>query len=557
MLKRRSARLDPTAASEGNNAKRRKENDVGDDLKPRPTLSRQSKGKNSTSGSKAKSSARPASKSSTGAAGRAPTKTQKDPISSKTNYMDTLDEVAPPIEVSISKKGIALNNEEKQADLGDDVVEILDSEDDNKNEGIQNLSEEEEEADAGYLSEIDFFREGEGETAKWDDNMKVEDITKSVQKRRRSEGATASSSASSRTKGKILETDFEDVELAHLAKSSVRLAICIDDMWPQGDKPSLKLLRQELGKMKNKDLLISLQKLTQSPQEKDKLIRFMNYASSQVRFDISVPTRLLVAEYFQLSGGKGQPGLEEVAARANWLLKDQRYHEKVDLENLTSDKNPFTSPLIGKILRVHFVDSASYQDKFLRKRFKTTKQIPPRLIVLIATLIDHAISEWISGTRIVIYLTRANVVMRYCNILRTMAITEKESPDYVKMISKSLYTELRSRDFGLDQEAPKYDYAKLTAYTQEELKRLESLEEEEDISDIEDTDLESEGGDKVELVPVMPQAHVREVVVMLALEGLETEAGTAKEEEGSRLKRAMARARAKRDNSEEDSAIAS
>ncbi|KAJ3765103.1 hypothetical protein FB446DRAFT_795389 [Lentinula raphanica] len=347
MSKRRSARLDPTAASEGNDAKRRKENDVGDDLKPRPTLSRQSKGKNSTSGSKAKSSARPASKSSTGAAGRAPTKTQKDPISSKTNYMDTLDEVAPPIEVSISKKdlvgmngtlrslslplptflwtfglwtrfeaelgrfkisshisystfnllrmptGIALNDEEKQADLGDDVVEILDSEDDNKNEGIQN-SEEEEEADAGYLSEIDFFREGE--TTEWDDNMNIEDITKSVQKRRRSEGATASSSASSRVKGKILETDFEDVELARLAKSSVRLAICVDDMWPQGDKPSLKLLRQELGKMKNKDLLASLQKLTQSPQEKDKLIRFIG----QYRVGLQRLTRCLKMNYAQL-----------------------------------------------------------------------------------------------------------------------------------------------------------------------------------------------------------------------------------------------------------------
>ncbi|KAJ3964088.1 hypothetical protein EV361DRAFT_980894 [Lentinula raphanica] len=425
--------------------------------------------------------------------------------------MGTLDGVAPPVDspASESKKGIVLNEEEINADLGDDmgeeredVLEIMDSgdvlprlhtscslksflsslcSDEEKNKGGLNSDEE---ADENSFSEID--HDNDHDMAEFYDNMDIEDITKPTRKKRTSLSASANGfSTSSKAKGKILETDFEDVQLARLAKSSVRLAICVDDMWPQEDKPSLKLLRNELGKMRNKDRLASLRKVTQSAEEKDKLIRFMNYASSQVRFDMSLPTRLLVTEYFQLSGGKGQPGAEE-AARVTWLREGRKYHENVDVEKRTSDKKPFASPLIGKILRAHFVDSSSYQDKFLLKRMKATKMIPPRLIVMVATLIDHAISEWVGGTRTTIFLTRKNVEKRYRRLMRTMVKTEKRSPVYVELLSKALYKEMK--DFDEEEDIPEYDYDQLESFAKEELKRLESMEAEEDVSDTDDDD---------------------------------------------------------------------
>ncbi|KAJ3817961.1 hypothetical protein F5880DRAFT_1617802 [Lentinula raphanica] len=333
MSKRRSARLDPSVADvEGNSAKRKKENDAGDSDPKRTSdasakTKQATKGKNSSPRTKAKSTARPASKAAPQrGASRAPVKTSKPPITSQANYMGTLDGVAPPVDspASESKKGIVLNEEEINADLGDDmgeegedVLEIMDS-DEEKNKGGLNSDEE---ADENSFSEID--HDNDHDMAEFYDNMDIEDITKPTRKKRTSLSASANGfSTSSKAKGKILETDFEDVQLARLAKSSVRLAICVDDMWPQEDKPSLKLLRNELGKMRNKDRLASLRKVTQSAEEKDKLIRFMNYASSQVRFDMSLPTRLLVTEYFQLSGGKGQPGAEEVV---ECCLQDLRF----------------------------------------------------------------------------------------------------------------------------------------------------------------------------------------------------------------------------------------
>ncbi|KAJ3831012.1 hypothetical protein F5878DRAFT_648022, partial [Lentinula raphanica] len=194
---------------------------------------------------------------------------------------------------------IVLNDEEMQADLGDDmgegedVLEIMDSDEEKKKGGLVS----EEEADESSFSEIDLHHVNDNDTASFDDNMDIEDITKPARKKRSSVSISTnglSTSSSSKAKGKILETDFEDVQLARLAKSSVRLAICVDDMWPQGDKPSLKLLRSELGKMRNKDRLISLRKVTQSAEEKDKLIRF--------------------------------------AARVNWLREGRKFHENVDVE---------------------------------------------------------------------------------------------------------------------------------------------------------------------------------------------------------------------------------
>ncbi|KAJ3965725.1 hypothetical protein EV361DRAFT_954734 [Lentinula raphanica] len=599
MSKRRSARLDPSVDLEGSSSKRRKGNDdIGLDSKARST--KPSKvGKSSSPGKQTKSSARPASKSSaqTRTGSKALTKTQK-PVTSKANYLDTLDGIAPPIEEALEegKKGIVLNDEEKTADLGDDeVLEILDSEDDGKDDrrDVEEEEEEEEEDDEHFLSDNDFLQDNNLE-----DNMDIEDVTKPIRKKkiqsRTDASASVSASASSRVKGKILETDFENVQLARLAKSSVRLAICVDDMWPQGDKPSLKLLRQELGKLRNRDMLISLKILTQSEEEKDKLIKFMNYAASQVRFDLAVPTRLLVAEYYQLSGGKGQPGPEEVsdlaiaskkvsretqrrskllnkssgvlvtknapppplincfpppaahhyvrmppppaahhdvrmppppaahhyacmppppaahhdacmppppAAHHDALTPPAAQHDAITPptnkeRTMEKEPMPFSSPLIGKILRAHFVDSASYPDKFLLKRFKTTKQIPPGLIVLIAALIGHAISEWTGGYRTSIFLTRGNMEPTYRRLMTTMTTALKESPEYVKMLSKSLYKEMRSRDFDDNDVGPKYNFAQLQAFGEAELKRMEAEagDEDDDDEDDDDDDDDDDGG---------------------------------------------------------------
>ncbi|KAJ3830844.1 hypothetical protein F5878DRAFT_668268 [Lentinula raphanica] len=232
------------------------------------------------------------------------------------------------------------------------------------------------------------------------DNMNVKDVTQKENKKAGKESVK---------KAKIVEADFEDVLLARLAKSSVRLSICINDMWPRGVKPNLDLLKSELKKMGNQDRLISLKKITTSPdpEEVPKLLKFMNYASPQVRLDIAEVVRILVGQFYDLSGARGPEG-QEKADRVRWLTHKRRYHSNVDLEALTLSGGPFSSPLIGKILRAYFVDSPSHQDDFLIEHMKKTEAVPLRLIVMITTLIDHALSEWAGGNKTVIFITRQN-----------------------------------------------------------------------------------------------------------------------------------------------------
>ncbi|KAJ3830963.1 hypothetical protein F5878DRAFT_648068, partial [Lentinula raphanica] len=173
-----------------------------------------------------------------------------------------------------------------------EVLELSDSE-----EEMQNLDSEGDQ-------EEETFSDGDDEMEY--DNMNVRDVTKKEKSKRKQ--------VDSVKKAKIVESDFEDVELARLAKSSVRLAICISDMWPRKTKPSLSLLKSELKKMGNKDRLESLKKITTStdPTEVPKLLKFMNYASPMVRLDIAEPVRLLVGQFYELSGAKGHKGQEEV-----------------------------------------------------------------------------------------------------------------------------------------------------------------------------------------------------------------------------------------------------
>ncbi|KAJ3964596.1 hypothetical protein EV361DRAFT_955800 [Lentinula raphanica] len=330
----------------------------------------------------------------------------KDPQES---YLPTLHGIAPPKEVLVkSEANIVLNEEENNADLGDDVIELYDSvyfyfaeEEKNKSGSDE---EEEIDTDDGSLDADAELSNNDMDTLY--DNMTVKDITQPKQKKQKK------SKRKSLKKGKVLESEFEDVELARLGKSSVRLAICIRNMWPKEDEPDLTLFTEELGKYGNSDLLQSLKKITSSPDpnEVKKLKTFMNYGSSQVRSDLGAIVRILSAQFYELSVSRNVEAREEIADRVRWLLDDKRYHQEVDLETRTVKGAPFSTPLIGKILRAYFVDSPSYLDTFLIKHMKQTKTVPIGLIVMITTLIDHSITEWTSGRKKKIQLTRANTV---------------------------------------------------------------------------------------------------------------------------------------------------
>ncbi|KAJ3964345.1 hypothetical protein EV361DRAFT_874078, partial [Lentinula raphanica] len=324
---------------------------------------------------------------------------------SQLSYMPTLHEIAPPKEEP-RKANNLLTREERNVDLGDEPIELYDSEEEAKKAKTGSDIEDEEMGSNNSESSHSDMDIG------FDDNMSVKDVTppEKPKKKKKKKG-------SSKKSGKVVEGDFEDVELARLGKSSVRMAICIEDMWPREDEPSVSLLTEELGKNGNDHCLLSLQEMSSDPEQLQILHIFMNYGTSQVRSDIGKVVRILVAQFYELSVTRKEEGRDE-AERVKWLLKDNRYHQIVNLkfcrltisskQDRTVKGGPFSTPLIGKILRVYFVDSPSYLDVFLIKHMKRIRTIPDRLVVMIASLIEHAIREWTGGSRMKIHLTRKN-----------------------------------------------------------------------------------------------------------------------------------------------------
>ncbi|KAJ3817744.1 hypothetical protein F5880DRAFT_1511528 [Lentinula raphanica] len=409
---------------------------------------------------------------------------------SEGHYMTTLNEVAPPVEEDpSSSKGlltppdILLNEEEKNVDLGD-VVELYDSEEEKKkvvpesDNDAELLSDGEssgEEMDVGFDS---------------DDNMNVKDVTKPTKSAKviRSKKKKASTKQT-----KVLESYFEDVELARLGKSSVRLAICTIDMWPKEEEPNLDLLRDELGKMGNEEQLQSLAKISSDPREVKIFKRFISYGTSAVRSDIGTIVRILVAQFYKLSVAKGDQAQAE-ADRVKWLIDQKRYHQEVDLKTRTIIGGPFSSPCIGKILRAYFSDSPSQQDVFLIKRMKKEKRVPLRLIVMITALMEHSIREWYGGVKVKIHLTRPNNDAmlqssdkdRYHALWLAMRDTKKNAKTYAEDLQIDLFQEMSTYDVDDDQ-IPKYDFKALEAAAKAKRKARKSLK----VSDYSDNDNDS------------------------------------------------------------------
>ncbi|KAJ3765159.1 hypothetical protein FB446DRAFT_709689 [Lentinula raphanica] len=185
-------------------------------------------------------------------------------------------------------------------------------------------------------------------------------------------------------------------------------------MWPRevDDKGRMKLLRSELGKLGNKSLLLSLKKITSSdnPQELADLITF--------------------------------------SSRVQWLLDEQRYHQKLDLEERTTEGQPFQSSLITKILQAYFVNKNSKLDHFLIQRMKDEKAVPVRLIIMIATLV------------------------RYRLLCLNMRDAKIKVESYPQALSEMFYEDMMAIDYrGENYQEPKYDYNLLASWAEAQLNK--------------------------------------------------------------------------------------
>ncbi|KAF5343200.1 hypothetical protein D9757_015000 [Collybiopsis confluens] len=234
-----------------------------------------------------------------------------------------------------------------------------------------------------------------------DDHIVVEDVTKirrkpTTQKRGRRE--------------KVVIKDFQNEELALLAKRCARMATCTINMFPDNKLFAWDLFSRTLKSMAAEGNAIEMVKylhkitLGKDSHKRQDLVTFMNYGPTSIRFDIGTHVRLRVTQHFGLPGNMSQ---EQIISVVTWLMAKRRYHEgnvnhecNVDwfpTQERTTDGLPFHSSLIGSILRGYFFEGTPQQDQVLVAYLKKERMVPLPLIAMITTLIGNAIQEYAIG----------------------------------------------------------------------------------------------------------------------------------------------------------------
>ncbi|KAF5366097.1 hypothetical protein D9757_012690 [Collybiopsis confluens] len=264
-----------------------------------------------------------------------------------------------------------------------------------------------------------------------DNMMPMKDVTKRQKKRpiKQRRGR----------KPKVLLKEFDNEDLALLAKRCARMGTCILSMFPDSKLFAWGLFSETLKTMAaegSADDMIS----SDTNKRKD-LVTFMSYGPSSVQFDL---------------------GKESSAV--GWLMQDRRYHEgEVDFEARSTNGLPFQTTLIGGILRGYFIDGKPSQDEILVEYLKSHREIPLPLIAMIVALIGNAIQEYAIGYKQITVLSAANLGFHYTAIIKTLKDLKSKTPAYYDFLQTKLWKEMNT---SAPEIVPPqvYNYDALTAF---------------------------------------------------------------------------------------------
>ncbi|KAJ3816406.1 hypothetical protein F5880DRAFT_1512695 [Lentinula raphanica] len=103
---------------------------------------------------------------------------------------------------------------------------------------------------------------------------------------------------------------------------------------------------------------------------------------------------------------------------------------------------------------------------------KDEKAVPVRLIIMIATLIEHCLNEWKGGFRTELFLTRRNMEKIYRLLCLNMRDAEIKVESYPQALSEMFYEDMMAIDYrGENYQEPKYDYNLLASWAEAQLNK--------------------------------------------------------------------------------------
>ncbi|KAF9065519.1 hypothetical protein BDP27DRAFT_1366316 [Rhodocollybia butyracea] len=241
------------------------------------------------------------------------------------------------------------------------------------------------------------------------------------------------------TRAKVLQSDLASDVLAKISKQAVRKAICLLDMFPSDKMFAWEVLEEELVSQQGDDnqILKDLHETKKDPQALDKLLRWIGYSKSDVRYALAQQTRTLVDPYFGFSSvDEGGPQVE----LANWLMGEGQYHcEGVDFKEKKSGK-PFYCSLIAQILGAFLVNAQKKTTyRLITTELHRLQHVPGRLIAAVTATIYHCIMEHASGMRQSIHFSAKNLQDQYNAIWESIDRIWVNSPPYFDFLEKKTY----------------------------------------------------------------------------------------------------------------------
>ncbi|KAF5361222.1 hypothetical protein D9757_013234 [Collybiopsis confluens] len=330
---------------------------------------------------------------------------------------------------------------------------------------VATIGEDEEEVEDDDGDELSDIAPGDNNT------LLTQDVTQNISPKKLKQGAGSQ---------KILKTDFEYIPLALFAKRCTRLATCIINMFPEDPNFAVDLFSSELVRLSEEgrgdEMIAALDKVSKNVCTRDRLLRFMSYGISAVRFDIGKEARTRTSQYFDIPGVHSPNEIVEYfASDVNWLLGDRRYHHgQLDLKGRTSNNMPFRTPIISSTLRGYLIENKTKQDRLLVAYLKRIRRIPLPLIGMVTVLIGHVLQEYASGRRVETYISVNNLASHYRAVIITLRELEKKAPVFTEVLQTELYKDMMTA--GPEVVPPQtYNYTDLDAVALAEQRKQEGM----------------------------------------------------------------------------------
>ncbi|KIY43171.1 hypothetical protein FISHEDRAFT_78767 [Fistulina hepatica ATCC 64428] len=233
---------------------------------------------------------------------------------------------------------------------------------------------------------------------------------------------------------KLTKNNFTPITLAlaEKAKRTQRQRICMEDGFP-ADKDTFthKSLRLAAHSGLTADILKEkLRKIEADVERQSMILTYVNYATGGVRGDLKNKAKSMISGHYKIPGDHSKEEIQEIIS---WLLSKKRpyIYRDIDVVNRRYDKEkPYMNHVFFEVIQMQFCTGNGRVDRDTLQLMVSKKEVPCNLIALVATAIEVALTEWITGERHQIEFSDDSFASRmHANKAHLLSLEDNDSDD--------------------------------------------------------------------------------------------------------------------------------